>query len=57
MTYFMLRSPAWRSLSGASIKVFLELHTRFHGLNNGDMFLSLDEAAVVENQPFNRNPL
>ena len=36
---------AWRSLSGSAIKVWLELRTRFHGGNNGVLFLSLDEAA------------
>ena len=37
--------PAWRSLSGAGVKVFVELRSRYHGGNNGDLSLSLDEAA------------
>lgn len=41
----MARSEAWRSLGGAAIKVWIELHTRFHGGNNGKLNLSLDEAA------------
>ncbi|MEP2769017.1 MAG: helix-turn-helix domain-containing protein [Paracoccaceae bacterium] len=41
----MLKSPAWRSLSGAAVKVLLELHTRFNGGNNGNVRLSLAEAA------------
>lgn len=45
LSYFQLRSVAWRSLSGAAIKVLLELHTRFNGTNNGRLFLSLNEAA------------
>lgn len=45
LAYEMLRSAAWRSLSGSAIKVFLELHTRFDGFNNGELFLSLEEAA------------
>ncbi len=45
LSYFQLRSPAWRSLSGAAIKVLLELHTRFNGTNNGRLFLSLNEGA------------
>jgi hypothetical protein len=45
LSYPMLKSPAWRSLGGSAIKVLLELHTRFHGMNNGELFLGLDEAA------------
>src|SRR5215469_15568591 len=43
--YAMARSLAFRSLSGAALKVFLEVRTRFNGCNNGDLSLSLDEAA------------
>lgn len=45
MPYAILKSPAWRSLSGAAVKVFLELHTRFNGGNNGRLHLSMNEAA------------
>ena len=45
LPYSTLNSPAWRSLSGAAIKVLLELHTRFKGKNNGRVFLSLNDAA------------
>lgn len=45
LTYAMLKSEAWRSLSGAAVKVFLELHTRFNGSNNGNVRLSYAEAA------------
>ena len=44
LPYFQLRSEAWRSLSGAAVKVWLELHTRYKG-ENGRLFLSLNEAA------------
>lgn len=43
----MARSEAWRSLSGGAVKVFIELHTRFHGGNNGKLNLSLDEGARI----------
>jgi DNA-binding transcriptional ArsR family regulator len=43
--YALLKSDAWRSLSGAAVKVFLELHTRFNGSNNGVLRLSYAEAA------------
>lgn len=45
LPYRLLKSDAWRSLSGGSIKVYLELHTRFNGKNNGQLFVSLDNAA------------
>ena len=45
LPYGMLNSDAWRSLSGAAVKVSLELHTRFNGSNNGAVRLSYAEAA------------
>jgi len=44
LPYFQLRSDAWRSLSGAAVKVWLELYTRYNG-KNGRLFMSLNEAA------------
>ena len=45
LSYAMAKSPAFRSLSGSALKVFIEVRTRFHGGNNGDLSLSMDEAA------------
>ena len=45
LSYAILKSDAWRSLSGAAAKVFLELHTRYNGGNNGNVRLSMNEAA------------
>ncbi|MDG1430996.1 MAG: helix-turn-helix domain-containing protein [Paracoccaceae bacterium] len=45
LPYSQLRSPAWRSLGGAAVRVWLELHTRFNGSNNGTVRLSYAEAA------------
>lgn len=45
LPYAQLKSPAWRSLSGAAVRVWLELHTRFNGSNNGSVRLSYAEAA------------
>ena len=45
LPYAMLKSEAWRNLSGAAVKVFLELHTRFNGSNNGNVRLSYAEAS------------
>lgn len=44
LPYAVLKSAAWRSLSGAAVKVFLELHTRYNGGNNGKVRLSMNEA-------------
>ncbi len=43
--YDMARSTAWRSLGGSAVKVYVELRRRYNGGNNGDLSLSLDEAA------------
>ena len=45
LPYPMAHSVAFRSLSGSALKVWVELHTRFNGGNNGKLRLSLDEAA------------
>jgi hypothetical protein len=47
--YDMAESAAWRSLSGAAVKVYVELRRRFNGGNNGDLSLSLDEGARLLN--------
>ena len=47
LPYNMLRSVAWRSLSGSAVRVYLELHCRFHGNNNGKLSLSMDEASKL----------
>lgn len=44
LPYAQLKSDAWRSLSGAAVKLWLELHTRFNGGNNGKLILSYAEA-------------
>ncbi len=45
LPYSQLKSPAWRALSGSAVRVWLELHTRFNGSNNGAVRLSYAEAA------------
>ena len=47
LSYAQLKSKPWRSLSGAAVKVWCELHTRFSGGNNGSLTLSMAEAADV----------
>lgn len=47
ISYTMARSPAFRSLTGAALKVWVELRTRYNGHNNGLVSLSLREAATL----------
>ena len=47
LPYNMIQSKAWRSLRGNSIKVWLEIRSRFNGSNNGKLSLSLDEGARI----------
>ena len=42
--YAMLKSDAWRDLSGNALKVWFEIHVRYHGGNNGRLTLSYAEA-------------
>ena len=46
LTYIMLKSDAWRRLNGNSVRVFLELHMRFNGANNGELFIGMDQIAA-----------
>lgn len=41
--YGMAESTAWRSLSGAAVKVYVELRRRYSPGRNGDLSLSLEE--------------
>jgi biotin operon repressor len=43
--YALLRSGAWRSLKGNTVRVYLELHMRFMGTNNGELFIGMDKIA------------
>lgn len=45
--YTMARSDAWRSLSGSAVKVWIEIRCRYNGFNNGELSLSLREAASL----------
>ncbi|MBQ0820182.1 hypothetical protein KBI52_08155 [Microvirga sp. HBU67558] len=45
LPYYMLRSPAWRSLSPVARCVFLELAATYNGGNNGRLALSTRDAA------------
>ena len=44
MPYVLIKSRAWRSLSGAAVRVWFELSARYNGGNNGTLTLSLQEA-------------
>lgn len=45
LPYAQLKSEAWRTLSGAAVRLWLELHTRYNGGNNGRLTLSFAEAS------------
>ena len=47
LTYHMLGSEAFRSLSGGAIKVWIELRSRFNGGNNGKICLSMEQASKL----------
>ena len=48
----MLKSSAWRSLSGNALRVWFELHSLFNGGNNGRLSLSMAEASEALGIPF-----
>jgi DNA-binding transcriptional MocR family regulator len=45
--HMMANSPAFRSLSGPALKIWVELRSRFNGYNNGKLSLSLNAAATL----------
>ena len=47
ITFNMASSPAWRALRPASIKVYIELLSRYNGRNNGELHLSYGSAAKL----------
>jgi hypothetical protein len=44
---YMVRSAAWRSLSGEAVAAFIEISNRYDGCNNGRLHLSDRELAAV----------
>jgi DNA-binding transcriptional MocR family regulator len=42
---WMLKTPAWRSLSFAAIAAYIELARHYNGINNGELHLSARELA------------
>lgn len=49
LPHWVLRSPAWRSLSPNARAIYLELKARFNGANNGMIGLGCREAAEATN--------
>jgi hypothetical protein len=45
LPHYMLRSPAWQSLSPVAVKVYVELASLYNGSNNGRLALSARDAA------------
>ena len=46
LAYEMLKHAAFRTLSGADVRVLLELWTRFNGRNNGEIWLAARDGAA-----------
>ena len=44
---FMLKSPAWLSLSAPARAIYVEMECRHFGTNNGDIGLSVREASKL----------
>lgn len=45
LEHWLLKTPAWRSLPPASRALYVELAQRFNGSNNGEITMSVREAA------------
>ena len=45
----LVTSPAFRSLGGPAVKVYIELRDRYMGANNGEVYLSYTEASRLLN--------
>src|SRR5262249_22085331 len=52
LRYWLLTSPAWRSLTGNAAKLYVELAMRYNGSNNGRIPYSVREAAKALNASF-----
>lgn len=45
--HFMLKCPAWAALSPVGAKLYIEIAKRYNGQNNGEISLSVREAAAA----------
>ena len=44
LPYSMIRSPYFKALSSDAVRVMIEMHLGFHGVNNGQISFSLRQA-------------
>lgn len=49
LEHWLLKMPAWRALTPQARAVYVELEQRFNGSNNGEISLSVREAAAAVN--------
>ena len=49
LDHWILKTPAWRSLPPSSRALYVELAQRFNGSNNGEISMSVREAADLVN--------
>jgi hypothetical protein len=47
LEHWLLRTPAWRSLTPVARALYIELAQRYNGANNGEISLSVREAAEL----------
>jgi hypothetical protein len=47
LDHWLLKTPAWRSLSPPSRAIYIELAQRYNGSNNGEIALSVRDAAKL----------
>jgi len=52
LKYWLLKSPAWRSLTGNAAKLYVELAMRYNGSNNARIAYSVRETAKALNVSF-----
>jgi hypothetical protein len=52
LKHLLLKSPAWRSLTGNAAKLYVEIAMRYNGNNNGRIPYSVREAAKALNASF-----
>lgn len=47
LPYALVQHPNWRRLRPASVKLLIELRSRYNGFNNGRLHISLEEGAKL----------
>src|SRR3984885_10130678 len=51
--HYMLRTDAWKALSAAAVRVYIQIGSRYNGANNGKLAFSVRDAAAECNLAIN----